>query len=467
MKKNIPILVVDDEESMCTYLETTLSLKGYDVASVMNGADALNYIKKGLPCSVIILDIMMPDMDGFKTLKKIRESGNEVPVIMLSALGQASHVVKAMKLGASDYITKPFEDEELELCINNVLEKRKLVEEVNDLKKQLDEERRRGEYFISISDKMDDIRRIIEQIADTDVTVLVQGESGVGKEVVARSIHSNSLRSDKAFAKVNCAAIPGELLESELFGYEKGAFTGAIMAKPGRFGVAHQGTIFLDEIGEMSPALQAKILQVLQDGTFTRLGAREETQVNVRVLTATNKDLESAVKDKTFREDLFYRLNVVNILVPPLRERKEDIPILSETFLDRYNKRYNRKVDSIPRKLMNSLMEYDWPGNVRELENVIKRFVILEDENQILEEVTIGRKRETYDVSSDTASSGNATSSIPLKNISKRAALEVEKEMIMKALRQTNWNRKKAAEQLGISYKALLYKIKKMKQDSD
>ena len=467
MEKNIPILVVDDEESMCTYLETTLLLRGYKITSVMKGMDAIDYIQKGLPCSVVLLDIMMPEMDGLKTLEKIRALESDVPVIMLSALGQASTVVKAMKLGASDYITKPFEDEELELCINNVLEKRELVEEVRDLKEQLEEERRKGEYFISISEKMDDIRKIIEQIADTDVTVLVQGESGVGKEVVARSIHANSLRRDKAFAKVNCAAIPGELLESELFGYEKGAFTGAIMAKPGRFGLAHHGTIFLDEIGEMSPALQAKILQVLQDGTFTRLGAREDTQVDVRVLTATNRNLETAVREKNFREDLFYRLNVVNILVPPLRERKEDIPILSETFLDRYNKRYNRNVDSIPKKLMNNLMDYDWPGNVRELENVIKRFVILEDENQILEEVALGKKQKEDGRSETGPSSDNSVSSIPLKHISKRTVLEVEKEMIMKALRQTNWNRKKAAEQLGISYKALLYKMKKIKEDSE
>lgn len=467
MKGNIPILVVDDEEGICTYLETTLSLKGYKVTSVRSGRDALDYIRNGLPCSVVILDIMMPEMDGLQTLEEIKKMGSEIPVILLSALGQAGTVVKAMKLGASDYITKPFEDEELEIAINNVLEKRRLVEEVHDLREQLEEERKKGEFFISISEKMDNIRKIIEQIADTDVTVLIHGESGVGKEVIARSIHANSLRSDGLFVKVNCAAIPGELLESELFGYEKGAFTGAIMAKPGRFGLAHGGTIFLDEIGEMSPGLQAKMLQVLQDGVFTRLGAKDETHVDVRILTATNKNLEEAVEEKTFREDLFYRLNVVNIFIPPLRERKEDVPILSETFLKKYNERYNRRADSIPKNLMNSMMAYEWPGNVRELENVVKRFVILEDESQILGELTQGGNGNSPEIPALKPSSAGSTTTVSLKRMSKRAVFEVEKEMIMKALQQTNWNRKKAAEQLGISYKALLYKLKKMRQGSD
>ena len=462
MVKDISVLVVDDEESMCTYLETTLSLKGCKVTSVTSGKMALNYIKNALRCSVVILDIMMPEMDGLETLERIRELRSDVPVIMLSAVGQASTVVKAMKLGASDYLTKPFEGEELEIAINNVLEKKRLVEEVRDLKEQLEEERKRGEYFISISEQMDDIRRVIEQIADTDVTVLIHGESGVGKEVVARSIHVNSLRTEKAFLKVDCAAIPGELLESELFGYEKGAFTGAITSKPGRFGLAHGGTIFLDEIGEMTPALQAKMLQVLQGGVFTRLGASEETQVNVRVIAATNVDLEAAVREKTFREDLFYRLNVVDLLVPPLRERKEDIPVLSETFLNRYNKKYNRKKESVSKELMKSFMDYGWPGNVRELENVIKRLTILEDEDLILEGLAPGKDLKGPTRFSVSSSPSDAVPSISLKHMSKRAAFEVEREMIMKALERTNWNRKKAAEQLGISYKALLYKLKKL-----
>ena len=467
MHKNISILVVDDEESMCTYLETILSMKGHSVVSVSSGKDALNYIEKGSPCSVIILDIMMPEMDGLETLEKIKGRGSEIPVILLSALGQAGTVVKAMKLGASDYITKPFEDEELEIAINRVLEKRRLVEEVKELQNELEEERKKGEFFISVSEQMDSIRRIIGQIADTDVTVLIQGESGVGKEVIAKSIHVNSLRRDKAFVKVNCAAIPSELLESELFGYERGAFTGAITAKPGRFGLAHEGTIFLDEIGEMSPALQAKILQVLQDKVFTRLGAKEDSRVDVRILTATNKDLEKAVKKKTFREDLFYRINVVNIIIPPLRERREDIPILIDTFLSRYNKRYNRSIESISKSLMDVFMSYDWPGNVRELENVIKRVVILEDEDRILEELAPKRDERKFEVLASSPSSGGSTVNSSLKSTSKRAAFEVEKEMIMNALKQTKWNRKKAAEQLGISYKALLYKLKKMKQEGD
>jgi two-component system response regulator AtoC len=468
MKKDTSILVVDDEKSMCTFLDTVLSLKGYNVTSVMSGKDALDLIKNGFPCSVIVLDIMMPEIDGLETLRKIKEDlKSEIPVIMLSALGKAGTVVKAMKLGASDYVTKPFEDEELELAISNVLEKKRLVEEVRELKEQLEQERKREECFIGISGNLNDIKKIIEQIADTDVTVLIQGESGVGKEVVARAIYVNSLRRDKPFVKVNCAAIPGELLESELFGYERGAFTGAIASKPGRFGIAHGGMILLDEIGEMSPALQAKILQVLQDGTFTRLGGRNETQVDVRILASTNKDLEKAVSDKTFREDLFYRLNVVNIDIQPLRERKEDIPLFCEHFLERYNKRYNRRVDAISKKLMKSLIAYSWPGNVRELENTIKKLVILEDENHILSELTPSLNHNVPKKTEDDSSQSVHTPNIPLKHLSKRAVLEVEKEMIQKALKQTNWNRKKAAEQLGISYKALLYKMKKIKQEAE
>ena len=468
MKKDTSILVVDDEKSMCTYLDTVLSLKGYDVTSVMSGKDALDHIKNGFPCSVIVLDIMMPEMDGLETLRKIRENfKSEIPVIILSALGKASTVVKAMKLGASDYITKPFEDEELGLAIDNVLEKKRLVEEVRELKEQLEQERKRGEYFIGISENLNDIRKIIDQIADTDVTVLIQGESGVGKEVIARAVHANSPRKDNPFVKVNCAAIPGDLLESELFGYERGAFTGAIASKPGRFGLAHGGMILLDEIGEMSPPLQAKILQVIQDGVFTRLGAKDETKVDVRVLASTNIDLEKAVSDKTFREDLFYRLNVVNIFIQPLRERKEDIPLFCEHFLEIYNKRYNRKVDAISKKLMKTLITYRWPGNVRELENTIKKLVILEDENLIISEFTPSLQHNVPKKTEVDPSQGVPASSIPLKHLSKRAVLEVEREMIQKALVQTNWNRKKAAKQLGISYKALLYKIKKMNQEFD
>ena len=458
--KDISILVVDDEESACTYLDTLLSLKGYRVASVRSGKEALDHIKRGEACSVVILDVMMPEMDGLTTLQKIRELKSDLPVIMLSAMGQTKIVVEAMKSGASDYLTKGFEDEEIEIAINNVLGRMELVDQIRDLKEQLKAERK--EEFISVSEMIDDVKRTIGQIADTDITVLIQGESGVGKEIVARYIYSSSPRRDKALIKVSCASIPGELLESELFGYEKGAFTGAYVPKPGRFGLANHGTIFLDEIGEMSVPLQAKLLQVLQDGVFTRLGDKKETHVDTRVLVATNKNLEKAVREGDFRKDLYHRLNVVNIFVPPLRERRDDIPVLCEYFVEKYNRKYNRKTKAISGNLMKAFGNYDWPGNVRELENIVRRVVVLRDEGRILEELTERcKKKEKYPRSFyTTPDSAPAISSF--KNVSKEKAREVEKETILKALDETNWNRRKAAELLGINYKTLLYKLKKI-----
>ena len=453
MNEGISVLVVDDEKSMCTYLETFLSLKGYRVKSVMSGQEALDCLKRDTAYSVIILDIMMPEMDGFETLQKIRQQKKNIPIIMLSALGQAKMVVKAIKLGASDYVTKDFEADELEISINNVLEKRRLVEEVKDLREQLKKERR--SEFISVSKEMEDIKRIIEQTADTNVTVLIQGESGVGKEIIARYVYSKSSRRDKPFIKVSCASLPGTLLESELFGYEKGAFTGAYINKPGRFGFANQGTIFLDEIGEMPISLQAKLLQVLQDGVFTRLGAKEETLVDARVIAATNVNIEKAIKGGTFREDLYHRLNVVNIRIPPLRERKEDIPILCEHFLDKYNLQYNRELRTFSKKLMGLFMDHQWHGNVRELENMIKRVIVLRDEEPIIAELEGTNKKFEKKLS-------DSSGPVSLKNLTKKKTLEVEREEILKALDQTNWNRKKAAEQLGINYKTLLYKLKKL-----
>ncbi len=317
-----------------------------------------------------------------------------------------------------------------------------------------------GESFIFFGKKMDRIREVIDQVANTDVTVLIQGESGVGKEIVARALHLNSPRTDKPFIKVNCAALPEQLLESELFGYEKGAFTGAYRQKPGKFELAHNGSIFLDEIGDISPALQAKLLQVLQDGQFSRLGSKKDIQVDVRVLVATNKDLESTVRDGHFREDLYYRLNVVNILVPPLRERREEIPVFVNLFLDRYAKKYDKEANPPSRKLMKMFMNHQWPGNIRELENMVKRLVVLGDEAAIIEELSSEIKGRKFFQKSQTQFQGTVSPILPLKEVSRRAAMQAESETILKVLEQTNWNRKMAAKLLSISYKAILYKIK-------
>ncbi|MGZ3557859.1 MAG: sigma-54-dependent Fis family transcriptional regulator [Thermodesulfobacteriota bacterium] len=312
--------------------------------------------------------------------------------------------------------------------------------------------------FIYANEKMCRIKEIIDQVANTDVTVLIQGESGVGKEVVARSIHLNSFRREKPFVKVNCAALPQELLESELFGYEKGAFTGAYRQKPGKFELANGGTIFLDEISEMSVSLQGKLLQVLQDREFSRLGGKKDIRVDVRVLIATNKKIEEGVKNGQFREDLYYRLNVVNITIPPLRERREEIPILVEYFLEKFSKKYQKKINSLSDKMIKVYCQYHWPGNVRELENTIQRFVVLGDEKPIFEEVGLLMKPDTAPKENLTIPNNKTWPS--LRKVHQEAALKAESELIVKALEMTNWNRKKAATLLNISYKTLLNKIK-------
>jgi two-component system response regulator AtoC len=318
--------------------------------------------------------------------------------------------------------------------------------------------------FIYTSDKMQRIKEIIDQIANTDVTVLIQGESGVGKEVVARSIHLNSFRKERPFVKVNCAALPPDLLESELFGYEKGAFTGAYRQKQGRFELANGGTIFLDEISEMSLSLQGKLLQVLQDREFSRLGGKKDIRVDVRVLAATNKNIEEGIKNGRFREDLYYRLNVVNVTIPPLRERKEEIPIFVEYFLDKFGKKYGRKVPPLSDTTMKAFSEHHWVGNVRELENVIQRLVVLGNEETIVEELTPVPKEDP--ITEKKKKMVTPKKIWPsLREVHQEAIKKAESEMILKALEMTNWNRKKAADKLNISYKALLYKIKETSLD--
>ncbi len=312
--------------------------------------------------------------------------------------------------------------------------------------------------FIYTSEKMHRIKEIIDQVANTDVTVLIQGESGVGKEVVARSIHQNSLRRDKPFVKVNCAAIPQELLESEFFGYEKGAFTGAYRQKPGKFELANEDTIFLDEIVEIPISLQAKLLQVLQDREFSRLGGKKDVRVNVRVVAATNKDMEESVKNGHFREDLYYRMNVVNMHLPPLRERKEEIPVFTEYFLDKFRRKYNKKVKPFGEQVMQIFMQHNWSGNVRELENIVHRYVVLGSEEELADELVVSMKLKQAREEKNGYLPRKLRPS--LKEIQRQAIQKVENQVISEVLDKTNWNRKKSAELLKISYKALLYKIK-------
>jgi two-component system response regulator AtoC len=453
------LVVIDDDKSFRSYLTTLLEAIGHRVTCFASGEEAVEALEKGLAPSMIILDIIMEGLSGIEVLKKVRRIQEDLPIIMLTGVDQTQTIVEAMRFGASDYLVKPFETEELEIAIRNVFEKADLVDEIKRLRALLHREDQETDVFHS--PKMLEIVEIVRQVAETDVTVLVHGESGVGKEVVAKRVHQLSPRAEGPFVKVNCAALPNDLLESELFGYEKGAFTGATKSKPGKFELAQRGTIFLDEIGEMSMPTQAKLLQVLQDGEFARLGGQRNTRVDVRVLVATNKDLETMVGEQQFREDLYYRLNVISLHVPPLRERKEEIPILTDLFTKKFSRQFNKKVSRLPEVLVDAFLRHDWPGNVRELENMIKRYVVLRDEKIILNELADGSSlpmEQEFDM--DLSGLVEDGKSVSLKAIDKKVARLAEGVLISRVLQHTKGNKRKAAEILQISYKALLYKIK-------
>jgi two-component system, NtrC family, response regulator AtoC len=505
MSQKSQVLVVDDDLAMCGFLRTFLGARSYSALTVTNADEAVRRFHAERPAAVL-LDVVMPgSMDGLAALAAFKKIDKDIPIIVISGQGRTSVVVQAMRLGATDFLCKPFEEDELEVVLDKALKQHQLTQEVATLRAQLKEQSRYTMLF-GHSQPMTEVRDLIERVSDTDVTVLIRGESGVGKELVARALHEQSLRKDKPFVKVNCAALPTELLESELFGFEKGAFTGAIQHKPGKFEFANHGTMFLDEIGDMSFPLQAKLLQALQDGEFSRLGGKADVRVDVRVITATNCDLDTAVASGKFREDLFYRLNVVTITIPPLRDRREEIPCLTDHFLKKYSVQYNKPFPGISSSLSSLFMEYNWPGNVRQLENLIKRMVVLGSEAPIVHELhqpvvqfnhwpqnapssvprptsqpsqpvmpppaVAGVASAAMAVASApgvdrgpaAASRGlsgpSAAGSVSLKDISRTAAREAERELILQMLTRTRWNRKEAAEILGISYKALLYKIK-------
>ncbi|MEE3328159.1 MAG: sigma-54 dependent transcriptional regulator [Myxococcota bacterium] len=464
MTDRFRVLVIDDDPGVREYLQTLATRQGYEVFVAADGETALAGLEETRP-DIVTLDAILPGLDGVDVLKRLKQSLPHVPVIMLSGHGHARTIVQAMQLGASDFLRKPFEVEELDLAFKKALETHALKEEVVSLRGQV---RAETDNLLLGGDnpKMRSVREIIEQVADTDITVLIRGESGTGKELVARSLFQQGDRKERPFVKVNCAALPSELLESELFGFEKGAFTGAQKRKLGKFEYANGGTIFLDEISEMAPGLQAKLLQVLQDGEFSRLGGESDIRVDTRILAATNRDLDEAVRSGEFREDLYYRLNVVTIQVPPLRDRLDDIPLLIEHFKKKYGEQYKKEPPVLSDETMEKLFAYHWPGNVRELENMIKRAVVLGSEQAILQDVEgneapaesspDAENPDVDDLEVDLAS-GEA---IDLKSISKQAARMAEKRVIERVLAQTRWNRKEAAEMLQISYKALLYKMK-------
>ncbi|HEX8698176.1 MAG TPA: sigma-54 dependent transcriptional regulator [Myxococcaceae bacterium] len=392
----IAVLVVDDEESVRTFLAELLGSAGYQVRCAGSGAQALEMLEGG-SFDAVLLDVVMPEMSGLEVLRHYRAKGGAAPVIVLSALAGADDAVRALKMGASDYLSKPFGNDELEDVLARALGTRAPARQAiaprpnRAVAPVAAESAGEQRVLISTAPAMRRACALVERIADTDVPVLLLGESGTGKEVIAREIHARSQRRNKPFIKVNCAALPGELLESELFGHERGAFTGATAEKPGKFELADQGTIFLDEIGEMAIRLQAKLLQVLQDEEFFRVGGKKSVRVDSRVVVATNRDLEKEIALGNFREDLYYRLNVVAIRLPALRERMEDVVPLTDHFLKKYGKQYISGVSELPTEVLKAFTEYDWPGNVRELENMVRRLCVLKDPTLVLDELRSGR----------------------------------------------------------------------------
>jgi DNA-binding NtrC family response regulator len=484
-------LVVDDSAGTGKSMGSHLLRRGFDITHAYHGEEAVRIARVYDP-GLVLLDVSTPGTDVLDTLERIKQIKPEAAVVMLSSRHDPELIFKASKLGADDYLGKPFDPKDLDLRIDRVLERHRPSPEVPQLRDQV---RRNGDFamLFGTSLKMEEVKNTIEQVADTTATVLIRGESGAGKEVVARMIHAQSGRGAKPFVKVNCAAIPHELLESELFGYEPGAFTGANRQKLGKFDLANAGTLFLDEVSEMHPALQAKLLHVLQDGEFSRLGGKRDISVDVRVLAATNKQLERAVEEGLFREDLFYRLNVVTVHIPPLRERREEILVFLDYFLRKYSEVYGKQPPPFGDSTIGKLLEYDWPGNIRELENLVKRYVIVGNEAQIVRElampgrvpnsgnnasprwgVTEGRADDRVPAKPAsaaaipiTAARGDGASDTPsLLEIGRRAAMLAEREAIELALTQTHWNRRRAAKILKVSYKALLNKLK-MIQEQD
>jgi two-component system response regulator AtoC len=472
MDRNATVLVVDDDAGTRSALCEYLAMDGYRVRTAATGEEGLLALQAPGDVDAVLLDLVLPDMDGFELLRRYRERQGRAAVVVLSGLAETENVVRAMKSGAADYLPKPFEPSELDLVLRRALGSRTPLLAPPRPARDPAPAAPAGEVGgVTVSAAMARVWALVQRVADTDVPVLLVGESGVGKDVVARRIHAASHRAERPFVKINCAALPGELLESELFGHEKGSFTGAHAEKPGKFELAHQGTIFLDEIAEMDPRLQAKLLQVLQDEEFYRVGGTRSRRVDARVVVATNRDLESELANGRFREDLYYRLNVVTVRVPPLRERREDIVPLARHFVEKYLRRYGGGLDRIPDEVMERFQAYDWPGNVRELENLVRRLVVLKDPAMVLGDLAPHRAAAPAGPSGSEAGAAVVPPSLasfqaplpddaPLKEVGKRAARIAEREAILLALRRTGWNKRMAASRLHISYKAVLYKIK-------
>ncbi|HWR45124.1 sigma 54-interacting transcriptional regulator [Sporomusa sp.] len=453
MNNNYTVMVVDDEDSVRKLLSAVLKREGYQVVCAESGEEALSKFKTLQP-DLIIMDIRMPNIDGITAFKEMRKLSQNVTVILMTAYAAVETAVEAIKLGAFDYVIKPFDIEEVKLLTNRAIQLQKMTEKIYVLNQQLIDSYRLDK-IITNSPKMQDLCQNIAKIAQSNASVLITGESGTGKELIANTIHYNSKRNSGPFIKINCGALPEGLLDSELFGHEKGAFTGAIMRRPGRFEQADHGTLFLDEIGEISPNLQVKLLRVLQEREFERVGGNTTIKTDIRVLAATNRNLEEMVKQGTFRQDLYYRLNVVSLSAPPLRERREDIELLAGYFLQKFTAENEKDIMGFDPDVLKLLENYNWPGNVRELANVVERAVIMSTGSRIFPEDLPDNLK--YSNESDLMSSFGFEK--PEGKTLKEMIKKVECMLIKEALQRNQGNKVKTAKELGMSRRSILYKI--------
>ncbi|ALC88571.1 transcriptional regulator [Bacillus sp. FJAT-18017] len=464
MRSNKTILIVDDEASVRTVLKALLKREGYEVDTASDGEEAIAKAKALHP-ALVIMDIRMPNKDGMEAFREIREFDKDINVIMMTAFAAVETAVEAMRNGAYDYIIKPFNNDEVKILVKRALQVQNLKEEVQVLHRELSNNYRLDKLLTN-SPKMMQLYKVIGKVAQTNASVLITGESGTGKELAANTIHYNSQRMKGPFIKINCGALPEGLLESELFGHEKGAFTGAVQRKPGRFELAEGGTIFLDEIGEVSQALQVKLLRVLQEHEFERVGGTQTIKADFRVIAATNRNLLSMIENGEFREDLYYRLNVVPLEIPPLRERKEDIKLLANFFLQKFSQENNKEIVTFDEDALKLLEEYTWPGNVRELSNIVERAVIMSTgsiifpEDIFINQEVFHQKRKTTETNHVT---GKEVETLPLRLADgqslKDLIKQVENVIIQNKLTENHGNKMQTAKDLGISRRALLYKI--------
>jgi DNA-binding NtrC family response regulator len=456
------ILLVDDELAHSQIVSQSLTKAGYETEIATDGQQAIDRILEN-DYDFVLLDIRMPRTDGVQVLSQVRQSGCKIPVVMLSAFGDIETAVQCMKLGATEFIEKPVNIDVLIMRLRNIKQNREIQDELNELREMV---QCQDDILLGESTIMLEQLKTIDQVAQHDITVMIRGESGTGKELTAKALHYKSRRNKQPFVSVDCASLPETLVESELFGYEKGAFTGAHNRKPGRFEQVGEGTLFLDEIGNLPLSVQVKLLRVLQERVFTRLGGKEELEFKATVITATNVDLENAIREGVFREDLYYRINEFMITLPPLRNRHEDIPLLVKHFLATFNKQFKKEVMRIHPEVMGAFMRYPWPGNVRELKNIIKRAVVLADDMLELKHLPetfftrLEEKSQPLEIASNERLASSVLQGASLKEVVRREVANLEGRVIREALEASHWNRTVTAKRLDIDYKTLYNKMK-------